>query len=366
MTNSSLRGLGEHKERTSGNIVEYSYRALQIEVTITAFFFLSAMRSLGTLLWVVMAAVVAAEASPQQTGVPAVPPPVQVSSGVVRVVGGAREGRVIEVGADGIPIIHGVRVPDDPVGTPVYRNARIVNNKLLTAEDEAVALQPLGRSMAARMPPPPPPSPRQARVLSLSPPSQVRVGGSPPAHFPNFYLHRYHNNERSGVVAEDSFEEDSANASSEQVVSYSYLAAPQGHSKDVVYGSGSAAKPPSAGHTFSARSPTLGLAPAQQTQHSGHVDHSEAFLSLHHGAPATLHPADPSHFIIRESTFQSLTSAQHDRVPLGVVIINILQRTPPPDLFCPQLGSSTPAPGCSLEMQGSRQVLKTEGGTRSS
>ncbi|KAK8373450.1 hypothetical protein O3P69_012686 [Scylla paramamosain] len=39
----------------------------------------------------------------------------------------------------------------------------------------------------------------------------------PPVHYPNFYSQHYHNNERSGVVAEDSFEEDNASASSEQL-----------------------------------------------------------------------------------------------------------------------------------------------------
>ncbi|XP_063881585.1 uncharacterized protein LOC135111799 isoform X1 [Scylla paramamosain] len=38
----------------------------------------------------------------------------------------------------------------------------------------------------------------------------------PPVHYPNFYSQHYHSNERSGVVAEDSFEEDNASASSEQ------------------------------------------------------------------------------------------------------------------------------------------------------
>ncbi|MPC31616.1 hypothetical protein E2C01_024910 [Portunus trituberculatus] len=167
----------------------------------------------------------------------------------VSIASSAREGRVIEIGADGIPIIHGVRVPDDPEGTPIYRNARIVNNKLLTAEDEARLNQVQGRSLTAGVPS----THRQARVLNLRS-SQSKGSVFPPVQYPNFYSQRYHNNERSGVVAEDSFEEDNASASSEQVVSYSYLAAPQGqsHSKDVVYGSGAAAKPPSSGHSFSA------------------------------------------------------------------------------------------------------------------
>lgn len=48
----------------------------------------------------------------------------QVTSSMITVKGDARKGRVIEIGADGIPIIHGVRVPDDPSDTQIYRNAR--------------------------------------------------------------------------------------------------------------------------------------------------------------------------------------------------------------------------------------------------
>ncbi|XP_063881586.1 uncharacterized protein LOC135111799 isoform X2 [Scylla paramamosain] len=57
--------------------------------------------------------------------------------------------------------------------------------------------------------------PRQARVLNLRP-SQSEGSVIPPVHYPNFYSQHYHSNERSGVVAEDSFEEDNASASSEQ------------------------------------------------------------------------------------------------------------------------------------------------------
>ncbi|XP_063847348.1 uncharacterized protein LOC135092670 [Scylla paramamosain] len=58
--------------------------------------------------------------------------------------------------------------------------------------------------------------PRQARVLNLRP-SQSEGSVIPPVHYPNFYSQHYHSKERSGVVAEDSFEEDNASASSEQV-----------------------------------------------------------------------------------------------------------------------------------------------------
>ncbi|XP_063865348.1 uncharacterized protein LOC135103185 [Scylla paramamosain] len=225
----------------------------------------------------------------------------------------------------------------------------------------------------------------QARVLNLRP-SQSEGSVIPPVHYPNFYSQHYHSNERSCVVAEDSFEEDNASASSEQVVSYSYLAAPQGqsHSKDVVYGSSAAAKPPSSGHSFSARSPTLGQTLSLETQKSGHTaapghasdhthlsttppvitafqssklshisssplvhsssfsapspffsssfspsahsssppqpslppaspfTHPEAIFAMHQTS-ATVHPADPSQFIIKDSTFQEALECNSHR-----------------------------------------------------
>ncbi|XP_063862218.1 uncharacterized protein LOC135101863 [Scylla paramamosain] len=174
-----------------------------------------------------------------------------------------------------------------------------------------------------------------------------------------------------------------------QVVSYSYLAAPQGqsHSKDVVYGSGAAAKPPSSGHSFSARSPTLGQTLSLEIQKSGHTaapghtagssdhihlsttppvitafessklshispsplvhsssfsapspffsssfspsahsssppqpslppaslfTHPEAIFAMHQTS-ATVHPADPSQFIIKDSTFQEALECNSHR-----------------------------------------------------
>ncbi|XP_050692834.1 uncharacterized protein LOC126983776 isoform X2 [Eriocheir sinensis] len=244
-------------------------------------------------------------------------------------------------------------------------------------------------------------TPSHQVVPAVPPP--VQGDASPQARYPDFYFRNYFNHERSGVVAEDSFEEDTSSASSEQVVSYSYLAAPQGHSKDVVYGSGSAAKPPSSDHTFSARSPSLGHTISAQSRISGHTTiaqsttatppvfaafessklshqtppsfqfssspsfqsssspsfqsssspsapssffsssfspspafpstpspslqsfspattfgHSGISFAVHQAPPDTIHPAEPSHFIIKDSTFQPFPGAPTFTVPLPV------------------------------------------------
>ncbi|XP_063597646.1 uncharacterized protein LOC134774222 isoform X1 [Penaeus indicus] len=320
----------------------------------------------------------------------AVPPPVQITSSMITVKGDARKGRVIEIGADGIPIIHGVRVPDDPSDTQIYRNARIINNKLWTAEDEAKANQVEGRSLSAD---------RQARVLTSGSRGQTEggfqpsaIGGPNPAglspggpQVPDFYK-KYLKNERAGVIAESSFEDDNISTSSEQVVSYSYLAAPQDSahsttshrsSNDVVYGSGSAAKPPgqlsasvvSVAPAKEAPKPvaaaltsSVTVAPAKiltaSSQNSvvaapssvhasisnavpfGHneasnfaVHHdtgahhqvSHSAPQVFHGhapapphAPASVLPANPSNFIIKDATFQAHPGAPTFNVPIPI------------------------------------------------
>ncbi|KAF2355824.1 hypothetical protein FHG87_013421 [Trinorchestia longiramus] len=71
----------------------------------------------------------------------AVPKPVQVASSSLSVggppIGGTRKGRHRPLmGRDEVPIIEGVRVPDDPSEKNIiYRNARIINNILVTDED---------------------------------------------------------------------------------------------------------------------------------------------------------------------------------------------------------------------------------------
>lgn len=56
-----------------------------------------------------------------------IPKPVNIRSGEVFVKGQENKKRarsVMQVDSDGIPVIHGVRVPDDPSDTKVWRNAR--------------------------------------------------------------------------------------------------------------------------------------------------------------------------------------------------------------------------------------------------
>ncbi|XP_064107107.1 uncharacterized protein LOC135216059 isoform X1 [Macrobrachium nipponense] len=294
----------------------------------------------------------------------ALPPPVQVTSGVITVLGDARKGRVIEIGDDGIPIIHGVREPDDPSDTKVYRNARIINNKLITPEDELRMNGIKGRALSTH-------SneraghDRTARILTedssasgravsgsgsgsgsgswifrdnptregvIAPvPSRghsTSAAGSRGARkYPAFYYRKYYNNERVGVIAESSFEDDSLSTSSEKVVSYSYLAAPNGNSRsdtsrgsssnDVVYGTGSAAKPPSQGasagvslHTVEAPSLVTAESVSVPVQH-------QPVLVQRQDAPVQHQSFEPSLNVIGVSASNDVATSLSNPVPFG-------------------------------------------------
>ncbi|XP_066952309.1 LOW QUALITY PROTEIN: uncharacterized protein [Macrobrachium rosenbergii] len=343
----------------------------------------------------------------------------EVTSGVITVLGDARKGRVIEIGDDGIPIIHGVREPDDPSDTKVYRNARIVNNKLITPEDELRMNGIKGRALSTHSNERAE-NDRTARILTKDSSASGRAvsdsgsgsgsgswifrdnptregviaplpsrghstsaaGSRGARKYPAFYYRKYYNNERVGVIAESSFEDDSLSTSSEKVVSYSYLAAPNSNSRfdtsrgsssnDVVYGTGSAAKPPSqsasAGvslHTVEAPSLVTAESVSVPVQHQAfepslnvigvsssndvatslsnpvpfgpESNPSESFavhqVPFHeHGhsqfhqlpftppphAPPTVFQADHSNFIIKDTTFQAHPGAPTFTIPIPI------------------------------------------------
>ncbi|XP_063847845.1 uncharacterized protein LOC135092953 [Scylla paramamosain] len=119
-----------------------------------------------------------------------------------------------------------------------------------------------------------------------------------------------------------------------QVVSYSYLAAPQGqsHSKDVVYGSGAAAKPPSSGHSFSARSPTLGQTLSLETQKSGHT-----------AAPG--HASDHTHLSTTPPVITAFESSKLSHISPSSLVHSSSFSAPSPffsSSFSPSAHSSSP------------------------
>lgn len=86
---------------------------------------------------------------------PFVPKPVNIRSGDIFVKPSTeklKKGRsIMEIGSDGIPIVHGVRVPDDESDEKVWRNARVINGELVPYEEgyKPPAAVPLGELVYA-------------------------------------------------------------------------------------------------------------------------------------------------------------------------------------------------------------------------
>lgn len=125
----------------------------------------------------------------------ALPEPVNISAGVG--VDSSANGNVprVEIDTDGIPVVHGVVMPDDPSDKKVWRNARVLNNVLIERQQKSASIESGSQAIKeqADMFVYRPESPRALNDDDSFKPSSVDSSAfSPSLPYPAFYYQRFY------------------------------------------------------------------------------------------------------------------------------------------------------------------------------
>lgn len=112
----------------------------------------------------------------------------------------------VEIDFDGVPIVHGVVMPDDPNDTKVWRNARVLNNVLIENKREqrtdnnsnGSAIQEQGDMFVYR--------PESSRILNddFQPSQADSTAFSPSLPYPAFYYQRFYQDKGTQADMPDS------------------------------------------------------------------------------------------------------------------------------------------------------------------
>lgn len=162
--------------------------------------------------------------TPSAEGRVALPEPVNISASVG--VDSSASGNVprVEIDTDGIPVVHGVVMPDDPTDKKVWRNARVLNNVLVerqqksaSIDSDSSAIKEQGDMFVYR-----PESPRFLNDGDSFQPSAVDSSAfSPSLPYPAFYYQRFYKDAQEEKQLPDSLavETDEAENTTEGVES---------------------------------------------------------------------------------------------------------------------------------------------------